>query len=596
MQAGKTYLLTIENFMSIRELSLELTGTKGFCGPNGSGKTTVIKALQALMNGSASNAEQIRDGEKRSLIRLEEVLDGEVTKSVTRVQTAGGARLEAKDLDTDTPMSFLSRIIDRVAVNPVELISKDPVAYLKNHLQVDVRDDDLIATLPPGVDKLTPGKGFLDCDRIAKAYGEERVITGRELKHADEVVQELQQNLVTLPPAPITPEGLAAQEQQLVNAHAEVLAARKRIETQAAAMANTQDRVKLLERTVADAKANRTTTAEIHGNLDMELQVKLRQISENEQRALQENELDYEREKAACAAKTQDARATAKANTEKRRTDLEAEIARLQAQLAALDSDQQLAQQKITEDETRQAHDNQLAYERNVAMIKSSHQTVRTTSEQDVGKRRTTLATELAKLDAEIDGAQARLRESREQLEGMQVEATTGIEQKEAKLATDRQHVDAMKRELMVWQNLEARHKQVEARVAERNKKAADYELLDTLFKHYAYELPKRLLERCALPIVGMEFRNNELYVEQDGAVRHIDQLSTAQRVLVAIKLGIALAKGKGHVAICFDGIESLDANYRREFLQAAQDSGIAVIYTRCGTPEHDCETSMTAK
>ena len=74
-----------------------------------------------------------------------------------------------------------------------------------------------------------------------------------------------------------------------------------------------------------------------------------------------------------------------------------------------------------------------------------------------------------------------------------------------------------------------------------------------------------------------------------------IERLSTAEKALVTTKIAIALAKQKGHVAVCLDGVESLDEAHRKEFLQAAEQNDVCVLYTRYGKPEYAHEKEVVA-
>jgi hypothetical protein len=105
--------------------------------------------------------------------------------------------------------------------------------------------------------------------------------------------------------------------------------------------------------------------------------------------------------------------------------------------------------------------------------------------------------------------------------------------------------------------------------------------------------LPKKLIERAKLPVENLSFRDGELYV---GDIV-IHRLSTAERYLVAIKLAVALAKQKGHLAVAIDGIEVLDESSRKKFLEIVKDSGIRVLYTRHATqPEYEHEILIERK
>lgn len=114
-----------------------------------------------------------------------------------------------------------------------------------------------------------------------------------------------------------------------------------------------------------------------------------------------------------------------------------------------------------------------------------------------------------------------------------------------------------------------------------------EHETMDRLFKYFRYEAPKQLIEKCKLGVDGVEFRDGEMYVKD----RHISKMSAAERAIVATKLAITVARQKGHVAVCLDGIENLDQEHMADFIAAAEAEDIAVIYTRVGeAPAFPCE------
>ena len=136
---SKAYRLHIQNFLSIKEMNLELApGTTGFVGENAAGKTNVLTAVESILKGN-HDVKLIKDGEKRSEIRLEELHEGEVVSSVSRIQTLQASRLEGRNLPPQTtPKRWLSALLDDIAINPIRLISHDPVKYLK---QQRIRSD-----------------------------------------------------------------------------------------------------------------------------------------------------------------------------------------------------------------------------------------------------------------------------------------------------------------------------------------------------------------------------------------------------------------------------------------------------------------------
>lgn len=179
----------------------------------------------------------------------------------------------------------------------------------------------------------------------------------------------------------------------------------------------------------------------------------------------------------------------------------------------------------------------------------------------------------LALRKAELEAAQAK----RDEVKPVDVAATdSALVELGRKLASMKQHQVIVKQFAAL--------KEQNAKLREMRE---THEHHDRLFKYFRYEAPKQLIEKCALGVPGIEFRDGEMFVEG----RHISKMSTAERAIVATKLAISIAKQKGHIAVCLDGVENLDAEHMAEFVNAAEAADIAVIYTRAGeAPEFACE------
>jgi hypothetical protein len=112
------------------------------------------------------------------------------------------------------------------------------------------------------------------------------------------------------------------------------------------------------------------------------------------------------------------------------------------------------------------------------------------------------------------------------------------------------------------------------------------HKMEDAFYKYFAYDLPRKLIERAELPVDGVEFLDDGLYVNG----RHIDRMSSAERSLVVVKLAVAMAKSRGHIAVAMDGVENLDDEHQRDFMEAIKNADIRVLYTRHGQPKYDHE------
>jgi len=511
-------------------MNLELLGVKGFVGANAQGKTNILRALQEILSGK-SDVRKIMDGKDKYHIRLEQVENGQVTACVSKIQTQKAARVEAHGLPVDeTPISFVSKLLDEVAVNPIALIEKNPVEYLKQHLHPTVTAEDLKGfELPEGQfdTKLNP---FDAAALAAEAIGYRRQDVGREMKREESVVADL---TAALPQA--RAEAPEISKDQITTKLQEIAAESSKNEQQRISKVSLQDRLEKLNLAVEGGKK---VIKEKHNQI------------ENQQKQIAETQ-DY-----------------------------------LVDSLAAQDS----------------------AYVKALAILKATHEKELANLENNCKKDKDSLIEkaeqECKKIKEAGHEAEKSLAVSEERLANNQ----SAAKEISAEIATievkDPNSFIAKVNEL---ETIAAIHRVVEgegrafAVVSERQAKLdvlkKDYDALDGKYKFYAYTLPRTLINRCELPVEGIEFRDNELYVND----RHIDRLSSAERALVACKLVIALAKKKGHVAIAMDGIENLDKEHRAEFLKIADEetknSGFCVLYTRVGEEvEAACEVKIEGK
>jgi hypothetical protein len=150
-------------------------------------------------------------------------------------------------------------------------------------------------------------------------------------------------------------------------------------------------------------------------------------------------------------------------------------------------------------------------------------------------------------------------------------------------------YVDQRQKELEHFNLLCQRFETLAKREEEIKRYAEKFDQLDRDVKFIKYEIPKTLLQRCDLGVEGIEIRDGFLFV---GGFP-IERLSTAERAVATVKIAIAIAKRKGQVAVCLDGVESLDESHRAEFLKAAQEAGVCVIYTRTGKPDMPFEKEV---
>lgn len=488
--SSTAYRLHIENVLTIDEMDLDLSpGVQGFVGPNAAGKTNVLTAVQAILSGK-HDARLIKDGQKRSEIRLEEISDGEVLRSVSRIQTETASRLQGQGLTHTSPKKWLTGLLDEIAINPIRLISEDPVKYLKQHLPIGVEPDEIVDAPGVTIEFNVEGNSFYECERIAEDIGVTRRAQYQIYRHAKEVADELRKNLNPLPDEP------KFTQEELDKDRAEVRAKEMRIDEHNKRREEIEEHIKGTEK----------------------------------ERDFHRSRIDDDKKR--CAYLDQEV-----LNLEQQKKD---EIAKVEA------------------------------------MFKERH--------ADVEQKRSAL---LQRIEVDQEHVE---RTTKEVQKLHEAHSNTPVMTK-IELEKESMQIDERAKQLRDFIELKRRHDHLAEKDADFFDAKDLYGVLDERYKWYAYDLPKRLVNRANLPVEGLEFREEELYVND----RHIDRLSSAERHIVAVKLAVALAKMKGHIAVCIDGIEILDEEHRREMMDAIKDQGLRVLYTRHGEPEYQHEIKIGA-
>jgi len=193
------YRLHIENFLTIDEMDLDLSpGLQGFVGENAAGKTNVLTAVESILNGT-HDTRLIKDGEKRSEVRLEEIDEnGDVLASVARIQTQQASRLQGAGVSHTSPKKWLATLMDNIAINPMRLISENPVQYLKDHLPIKVTMDEIEEISDYEIKFDLTKNAFDECDRAKDQIHIDRIAQYKLMRHAAEVIDELKKDLPPL--------------------------------------------------------------------------------------------------------------------------------------------------------------------------------------------------------------------------------------------------------------------------------------------------------------------------------------------------------------------------------------------------------------
>lgn len=487
--SDKAYRLHISNFLTIEEFELDLTpGVIGFVGPNAVGKTNILTAVESILSGK-HDLKLIKDGAKRSEIRLEEIEDGIVKSSVSRIQTERSNRLESNGLGPrTTPKKWLTKLLDEIAINPVRLIGEDPVKYLKQHLPVKAKPEEIMQvadmTLPFNIEQ----NAFTQCEDVAENIEVERRSQYQVMRHAKEVADEIRMHL---PPKPEKPKRtLQDIEDEKVELRAKYMRVKEHNVARDELQNEVQDVGKSIERTKSEIEKNKQSLNLLENakmDAEHELEQKIRQLKD----AYAQKKNDIEQQKVRIQQRMEDY----SESIDKERAAFEAK------------------QKKLSEMP-------QMSFDEIEVQVQKLNQ------------------------------------------EKSDIERYEEIEKRYGQLSEKEQ----------IWQQTKER-----------------YEDLDLGYKYYAYKLPKTLIDRANLPVEGLEFREEQLWVKD----RHIDRLSSAERYLVAVDLAVALAERKGHLCVCIDGLECFSNENINTIINLIKDRGLKVIYTRVGKRQYDHEVEV---
>jgi len=173
-QTKSVVRLLIKGFMGVQDLDIKLGKVTAFYGPNRTGKTGVLKAIQEALAGGGKKPDLIRLGQDKAEVMLDL---GEI--SVRRSITEKGSYLKIEGLPKgQTEQAFLSSITGPLDFNPVAFFEAKPAEQRKMLL------------------RLIPCQ--LTREQLAGWFGEEIAGGADVSKHGLEVLAEVEKRLVGL--------------------------------------------------------------------------------------------------------------------------------------------------------------------------------------------------------------------------------------------------------------------------------------------------------------------------------------------------------------------------------------------------------------
>ena len=189
--------IQIRNVLGIRELEFAPDGSvTTITGKNASGKTSVIDAIQAVLDGG-HDASLLREGADEGEVILM-LSDGKTVRKRITPERSNLSVKSAEGHDMSAPQTLVNSLID---ANPVDLLTADPkdrAEYLLESLPMAVPEEDLAAAVEPvtyDVEIDASGHALEAIGRVYDDLYDERRQINRVVSEKRETVSQLEESL-----------------------------------------------------------------------------------------------------------------------------------------------------------------------------------------------------------------------------------------------------------------------------------------------------------------------------------------------------------------------------------------------------------------
>lgn len=194
----------ISNILGIAELEFTPEGFNEITGPNGTGKTSVLEAIQSVLK-TGHDATLLRKGAEKGEAVL--VLDDgtELSKTVTADKSTSKVKVDGKA--TSRPAEALKALTDLYSANPIEFLrarKQDRVKVLLETMPLEA-DTEKLAEITGIPVTAQPGTHALAViDTVYKEVYDDRTGTNRAVKEKNNTINQLK---LAMPEAPGGVEG-----------------------------------------------------------------------------------------------------------------------------------------------------------------------------------------------------------------------------------------------------------------------------------------------------------------------------------------------------------------------------------------------------
>jgi len=512
--------IEIKNWLGIKELLFSPGKINKVSGDSGTGKSSLVEALEKLFTNKNRRTEVIRHGEEEAELFVE-LDDGLQAVRKIRTEKADYLKVKHDSKAVSSTESFLRKLINGDIFRPIEFVQKSPkeqTEIILNMLQIDWTIDDIKSWFGevPEADYQLHILQILK--QIENGYYAERESINREINLLRANIEGIKRDL---PPNYDGEEWKNVNLQELYNRLHEAEATNKRLQE---------------------------AQALIDG-----LSMRIEDIKRRAENAREQKRLDYRRQRDSYT----DSIKRLEERIQQEQTTIDDADRRISETCARLDNEleQAIERLKLQYQAKKQSVREDIAQE-----VEQSRVFISEYKEQ-IAEKRTALANidELEKRDLEkIADHEANLIATEQAKVGNAQEIvanTVWIDTEPLKQEAD--HAAAMKEYLREWERM---NDIIREKLAPKEARSA--ELTNKIQK--ARELPKELLKTASLPVEGLS-------VDDQGRIRIngtlIDGLSEGEALDFAFKL--AKAQAGPLKVICVDGFQNLGSK-QQEILKAA--------------------------
>lgn len=192
--------IEIRNILGIDDLEFKAGKINIISGKNGVGKTSIIEAIKATLNGKVANATLLKQGADKGESVLLLTDSTEIKRTIN-----GDSKLEVKNQDgkIGKPQTFIDSLVKWSSVNPIEFLTaekKKQATILLEATPMSVSEQELKEAVNGAIEipkGLSSKHALESIGQVHKLAYEERTVQNRFAKEKGNTVVQMSQTLPT---------------------------------------------------------------------------------------------------------------------------------------------------------------------------------------------------------------------------------------------------------------------------------------------------------------------------------------------------------------------------------------------------------------